>query len=114
MCRYKVNGIDTHSGSLVFTSRCKAEIEINGIFYKLIFVENGGDIDMSADLTDGKHHLIFKNLFRARSTSTGVNIPLENGGITKIDFSIHITGSGPVRSILFNYSYRNEQIQNKP
>lgn len=108
MCKYKVNGIETHSGSLVFTSDCKAEIEINGVLFKLIFVENGGNIDMSADLTDGKRHFIFKNLFRSKSTSMGVNLPLESGESTRIDFSIHVTGSGPVKSILFNYSYRNE------
>lgn len=108
MCKYKVNGIETNSGSLVFTSDCKAEIKINGVFFKLIFVENGGNIDMSADLTDGKHHFIFKNLFRSRSTSMGVNLPLENGKSTRIDFSINTTGSGPIKSILFNYSYRNE------
>lgn len=108
MCKYTINGIETNSGLLVFSSDCKAEIEINGVFFKLIFIENGEDTSMSADLEDNKHHFIFRNLFRSKSTSMGINLPLRNGKVTKIEFAIQIIGSGPVKSIILNYSYRNE------
>lgn len=110
MSEYKVNGTKTHSGSLVFTSKDKAEIEINGVLFKLNFIENGKDTVMYADLTEDKHVFIFQNFFREKSTSTSINLPLENGGVTKIYFSFSIIGSGPLKSILLNYSYRNESV----
>jgi len=106
---YKINGINAFSGNIVMKSDVKCEIKIKDSYFSIEFIEDGGENITSTRVVDGKLKIIFKNTLNTLGTSTEIPLPLTGGGKTIINFAIFPIGEESTKTIVLNYTYRDEK-----